>query len=139
MNLSHVCLFRNYLIFACCAYPRSPPLRSDSPEQDGGSVTVIGRVKIIKLAKTVSFGAVASRQCDRFMGPDIICGLSLLLVLVPALRFFSGFSSLILSPEKPTSNVKPLLNKVDFVLSSARLERLDFQSHHCHHSAMPFA
>lgn len=38
MNLSHVCLWRNYLIFACCAYPRSPPLRSDSSEQDGGWV-----------------------------------------------------------------------------------------------------
>ncbi|KAL9973951.1 hypothetical protein ACROYT_G020474 [Oculina patagonica] len=37
MNMNHVCLFRNYLIFACCAYPRSPPLRSDSPEQDGGA------------------------------------------------------------------------------------------------------
>lgn len=38
MNLNHVCLWRNYLIFACCAYPRSPPLRSDSSEQDGGWV-----------------------------------------------------------------------------------------------------
>lgn len=37
MNMNHVCLFRNYLIFACCAYPRSPPLRNDSPEQDGGA------------------------------------------------------------------------------------------------------
>lgn len=37
MNTSHVCLFRNYLIFACCAYPRSLPLRSDSSEHDGGT------------------------------------------------------------------------------------------------------
>ncbi|KAJ7393101.1 hypothetical protein OS493_008400 [Desmophyllum pertusum] len=37
MNMNHVCLFRNYLIFACCAYPRVPPLRSDSPDQDGGT------------------------------------------------------------------------------------------------------
>ncbi|XP_029213132.2 LOW QUALITY PROTEIN: protein furry homolog [Acropora millepora] len=37
MNVNHVCLFRNYLIFACCAYPHPPPQRSDSSEQDGGA------------------------------------------------------------------------------------------------------
>ncbi|XP_068703466.1 protein furry homolog-like isoform X2 [Montipora foliosa] len=42
MNVNHVCLFRNYLIFACCAYPRSPLQRSGSPEQDGGGASLEG-------------------------------------------------------------------------------------------------
>ena len=36
LNISDVCLWRNYLVFACCTYPHSPPCRSDSPDQDGG-------------------------------------------------------------------------------------------------------
>ena len=38
LNVNDVCLWRNYLVFACCTYPCSPPNQTDSPEQDGGWV-----------------------------------------------------------------------------------------------------
>ena len=38
MNMADLCLWRNYLVFACCTHPHPPlsPSRSESPDQDGG-------------------------------------------------------------------------------------------------------
>lgn len=68
MNLNHVCLWRNYLIFACCAYPRSPPLRSDSSEQDGG--WVIHRYFYYHMVKFLSAGWAVPGLRKHLFGQD---------------------------------------------------------------------
>lgn len=37
-NMGDIRIWRNYLVFACCTHPKTPPSRSESPDQDGGSV-----------------------------------------------------------------------------------------------------
>ena len=68
MNLNHVCLWRNYLIFACCAYPRSPPLRSDSSEQDGG--WVVHRYFYYHVVKFLSVGWAVACLRKYLFGQD---------------------------------------------------------------------
>ena len=56
-------------------------------------------------------GALASHQCvpGSIPGPDVICGLSLLLVLSSAPRgFFSGYSGFPLSSKNQTKRFKEL-------------------------------